>query len=318
MGDAAGHPRMLSDTTRKTWMAGTGPAMTGSCREGQVRLGGAVIAASRLLREAGVETPELDARLLLCHATGMSHEAYVAKSDAVLGEKKMQTFDSYVARRLNGEPVSRIVGVREFYGRDFSIDPHVLDPRADTETLIEAALAFASTREAPLDLLDLGTGSGAILVTLLAELPHARGLGTDISEKALAVARANVEAMGVTDRARFMVCDWFEGVEGRFDLVVSNPPYIASGAIEALTPEVREHDPILALDGGKDGLDAYRRIAAAARAMLRPGGVLLLEIGEGQAEAVLAILRDAGLVADVTSLRRDLAGRPRVVMGCAR
>ena len=194
------------------------------------------VAAAKVLRRARLETPELDARVLLCHAAGLSHETYVAKADAPLAPEAASRFLAFIERRLKGEPVSRILGGREFFGRRFGIDADTLDPRPDTETLIEAALEKVERtrgRAAPLRILDLGTGSGAILVTLLAELPGATGAGTDISAAALRVAETNAEAHGVADRARFMVADWLEGVEGPFDLVVSNPPYIASAAIPA-------------------------------------------------------------------------------------
>jgi release factor glutamine methyltransferase len=275
-------------------------------------------AVARRFREAGIETADLDARLLLCHMAGLSHEAYVAKQNAPLTDDAADRLAALVERRLAGEPVSRLLGVREFFGRLFRIDRHTLDPRPDTETLIEAALELVGMTQGPLDILDLGTGSGAILVTLLAELSGARGVGTDICGGALAVASANAAALGVAHRAQFIQADWLDGVKGTFDLVVSNPPYIASPAIGGLSPEVRLHDPLSALDGGADGLDAYRRIAASARNVLRPGGFLLLEIGLDQGDSVLSLLHQAGFALNkVTPIRRDLAGRSRVAIGQA-
>src|SRR6476660_3127420 len=274
-------------------------------------------AAARLLREGKVETPELDARLLLCHATGLSHENYVAGREHTLEPDAVARFGAYVERRLAGEPVSRIIGLREFYGRPFRIDASTLDPRPDTETLIEAALALVdrqSLRGMPLKLLDLGTGSGCILTTLLAELPAASGVGIDLSPPALECARANAQALGVTDRASFLISDWLEGVSGAFDLVVANPPYLSAADMAGLATEVRDHAPRAALDGGPDGLSAYRRIAPRLRKVLRPGGVALFEIGPGQADAVQHLLVEAGLAAEGGQcLWRDLAGRPRVV-----
>ena len=222
-------------------------------------------------------------------------------------------FGAFVERRLEGEPVSRIIGIREFYGRSFRIDASTLDPRPDTETLIEAALGFED-RETPLSILDLGTGSGCILVTLLAELPQASGVGVDVALGALELARANAEILGVGDRAAFLASDWLEAVEGSFDLVVANPPYLSAADMAALSPEVRDHDPAPALDGGPDGLSAYRRIVRGLRKALRPGGFALFEIGPDQARAVARLLADAGLDGGESQhLWRDLAGRPRVV-----
>ena len=279
----------------------------------RLSLGQAHTAAARLLREARIAAPELDARLLLCHATGLSHEAYVAALNDALPPDAAAQFGVFVERRLAGEPVSRIIGVREFYGRTFSIDASTLDPRPDTETLVEAALGLVD-REAPLDILDLGTGSGCILITLLAELPGASGVGVDVSLPALEQARANAQILGVGDRAAFLASDWLEAVEGSFDLVVANPPYLSAADMAALSPEVRDHDPAPALDGGPDGLSAYRRIVPGLRKALRPGGFALFEIGPDQAQAVSPLLTEAGLeVGEGQHLWRDFTGRPRVV-----
>jgi release factor glutamine methyltransferase len=277
-------------------------------------------AASRL-KEAGIETPELDARLLLCHAAGLTHEAYIARARDELAADAAARLETLIARRLKREPVSRIMGSREFYGREFLVDRHTLDPRPDTGTLIEAALELVEQQglsNKRLSLLDLGTGTGCILITLLAELPEARGLGTDISSTALELAVTNAQRLGVAERAGFAASNWLDGIEGQFDLIVSNPPYIASAGIGALPREVATYDPRLALDGGPDGLDAYRRIAAGARQALAPDGKILVEIGSDQAEAVAGIFPKAGLSLDGdTAIRRDLAGRPRVVIARA-
>jgi release factor glutamine methyltransferase len=279
----------------------------------RLSLGQAHTAAARLLREARIAAPELDARLLLCHATGLSHEAYVAALNDALAPDAAARFGAFVERRLVGEPVSRIVGLREFYGRSFRIDASTLDPRPDTETLVEAALGLVD-REAPLNILDLGTGSGCILITLLAELPRASGVGVDVSLGALELARANAQILGVGDRAAFLASDWLEAVEGSFDLVVANPPYLSAADMAGLSPEVRDHDPEPALDGGPDGLSAYRRIVPGLRKALRPGGFALFEIGPGQDHAVSPLLAEAGLdIGEGQHLWRDLAGRPRVV-----
>ena len=265
------------------------------------------------LSAAGIASPALDARLLLLAATGLTHESLIGVPERLLGESEARRLDDLAVRRLAREPVSRILGEREFYGRPFTIEPASLDPRADTETLVERALAFAKTQPAPA-ILDLGTGSGAILVTLLAEVAGARGTGTDVPEAALDVARANARRHGVDARAQFVAADWCDGVTGRFDLIVSNPPYIPSGYIIGLEPEVRDHDPVVALDGGTDGLDAYRAIAAGAQACLSSGGLLVLEIGAGQQDAVARLFAAHGwrpAATDAASL--DLSGRIRVL-----
>jgi release factor glutamine methyltransferase len=274
-------------------------------------------AAVRMLRQAGIETPELDARLLLCHAASLSHEDYVAGFEHALPPDAAARFGAFIERRLAGEPVSRILGIREFYGRPFRINASTLDPRPDTETLIEAALALVDgegRRETPLNILDLGTGSGCILITLLAELPQASGVGVDLSLPALSLAQANAHTLGVGDRATFFISDWLEAVGGTFDLVVANPPYLSGADMAALATEVRDHDPRGALDGGPDGLSAYRRIVPHLRKVLRQGGITLFEIGPGQADAVLRLLAEAGpAVEDGQCLWHDLGGRPRVV-----
>jgi release factor glutamine methyltransferase len=284
-------------------------------------LGEACAAAAGMLRQAEIEAPELDARLLLCHATGLSHEAYVARLKAELSPEATARFSSYVERRLDREPVSRIVGYREFYGRPFGIDASTLDPRADTETLIEAVLEVVDRkglRESPLKLLDLGTGTGCILITLLAELPKASGIGVDASVPALALARTNARRLGLGERASFVASDWLEGLGGAFDLVVANPPYLAAPDIAGLPHEVSGHDPWPALDGGADGLAAYRRIAPRARDVLRQGGTILLETGADQTEAVLHLLRETGLGVEAGQcLWHDLGQRPRVVAASA-
>ncbi|MBM3545061.1 MAG: peptide chain release factor N(5)-glutamine methyltransferase [Alphaproteobacteria bacterium] len=277
----------------------------------------AYVAAVRRLRDAGVATPELDARLLLAHSGELSREDFMAQPDRELAPETAARFAAAILRRAGGEPVSRITGMREFYGREFRLDRHTLDPRPDTETLIEAALDFIARKawhDAPLRLLDLGTGTGCILLTLLAELPNACGVGADISDGTLAVAKANARRLGLESRATFMTGDWFDGMTGTFDLILTNPPYVASNEIAGLAREVKDHDPRRALDGGADGLDSYRRIAAKAAAFLAPGGAVILEIGAGQADAVRDLFRTGSAGLDEPALRHDLSGRPRVVL----
>jgi release factor glutamine methyltransferase len=277
----------------------------------------AFVETASVLWEAGIETPELDARLLLCHAAALTHESFVARAGEALQPEAAVRLEALVRRRASREPISRITGTREFYGRSFLVDGSALDPRPDTETLIEVALALiekTGRREEPLRLLDLGTGTGCILLTLLAELPKARGLGTDLSPAALRLAEANARRLGVAGRASFLASDWLDAIHGEFDLIVSNPPYIASGEIERLAPEVAYHDPYLALNGGPDGLKAYRRIAAGAARLVAPKGAILVEIGASQAPAVAGLLRDGGFLVENDGLSFDLGGRPRVVV----
>jgi release factor glutamine methyltransferase len=264
--------------------------------------------ASEHLATRRTETAALDARLLLQAASGLRHEEIVAEPDLVLPTDTAVRFWSLIERRRTFEPVSRILGNREFYGRSFRVTPDVLDPRADTETLIGAALALAKGK-GPLRVLDLGTGSGAIVVTLLAELQGITAVASDLSAAALQVAKGNAKALGVAERVSFVQANWFDRVDGRFDLIVSNPPYIALGDIAGLAVDVREFDPPKALDGGPDGLEAYRRIAGGAGSHLSPKGHIILEIGEGQENAVNNLFTGQGFVRE--SRHFDLAGHIR-------
>lgn len=265
-------------------------------------------AAKQALERQGHATPALDARLLLQAAAGLTREAMIADPDRPVAADSVARFRIFIDRRLKGEPVSRILGVREFYGRVFTVTPATLDPRPDTETLIEAALSLMPA-DRPCRLIDLGTGSGAIALTLLAERPLAEAVLTDISLAALAVARANAESLGVASRAHFIEASWFAGVGGRFDLILSNPPYIPSAILPTLEPDVRDFDPASALDGGPDGLGPYREIAAQALSFLAPQGRVIVEIGEGQAFEIEDIFKAAGWVPE--SRWKDLAGHVR-------
>ncbi len=267
--------------------------------------------AGKQLAAAGSDTAALDARLLLQAASGLRHEEIAAEPDTTLPAGRKAQFWALVERRRKSEPVSRILGSREFYGRNFRVTPEVLDPRADTETLAGAALGLAQGREA-LRILDLGTGSGAIAVTLLAELPGASAVATDLSAKALQVAAGNARALGVAARISFVQANWFDGVAGRFDLIVSNPPYIPLGDIAGLAPDVRAFDPQRALDGGPDGLEAYRRIASGAENHLAAGGRILLEIGAGQESMVNALFAEQGFVLE--GRHSDLGGHVRCLV----
>lgn len=263
------------------------------------------------LRQAGVPNPELDARLLVQAACGCDEIEMIREPGMRLGEAEMERLAGFEARRLAREPVSRILGRREFWGLAFSLSPATLDPRPDSETLIETALDCMREIAAP-SILDLGTGTGCLLLALLHEREDARGLGIDISAAALDMAKRNAAALGLAARASFREGNWGEGLNGRFDLVISNPPYIARADIAALEEEVRAHDPLRALDGGVDGLDAYRALAQQLPALLKPGVAAVIELGQGQEAAVRALFVAAGL--DVAPAAPDLSGVPRALV----
>jgi release factor glutamine methyltransferase len=272
----------------------------------------ALLEATRKLRAAGLEEPRREASLLLRHAAGLAPEEVLARPERPLSRTEEARFDVLVARRRAREPAAYILGEREFWGLPFRVTPATLVPRPETETLVEAALAQVADRDAPLRVLDLGTGSGCLLFAVLSELPCATGLGVDADEAALAVARDNASRLGLTARARFRHGDWGRGLEEIFDLILSNPPYVADDDLARLEPEVAYHEPRTALAGGRDGLDAYRRLADDVARLLAPDGVALLEVGAGQAAKVAGVLAAAGLRAD--GVRRDLAGIERCVI----
>ncbi|MDT8855651.1 peptide chain release factor N(5)-glutamine methyltransferase [Paracoccaceae bacterium Fryx2] len=271
-------------------------------------LGEALRAATARLAAAGVPDPARDARHLLAHAARLPADRLTLHLSDTLTPDAADRLDAALAARAQRQPVSQIVGHRLFWGRRFGVTRDTLDPRPETEALIAAALAEPFAR-----VLDLGTGTGAILLTLLAERPAARGVATDISAAALEVARGNAAGMGLADRADFLLSDWFACVTGRFDLVVANPPYIAAAEMADLSPEVRDWEPHLALTPGGDGLAAYRAIAAAAPAHLAPGGRLMVEIGPTQGAAVSALFATAGLTG--IAVLPDLDRRDRLVLG---
>ena len=280
-----------------------------------------IAAALRILTEAfcgaGIDSPDLDARVLTGHALRLGHAALVAGEQRVLTAQEVTAINTLAMRRLAREPVARIRGFREFWSRPLRVTAATLVPRPETETLVEAALDAIDTQglwAEKLCLLDIGTGSGALLLALLSELPNAFGVGADVSATALAVARENAAALGLAARCTFIACNVAAALRGPFDLVVSNPPYVASGDIHSLAPEVREFDPRLALDGGPDGLVYHSAIATNARALLAPAGRLIVELGAGQEAAVAALFAAAGL-AIASPARRDLAGIPRALSG---
>lgn len=272
---------------------------------------GVLAALRRALAEAGAESPDLDARLLLLEALGIDAVALVTDPGKRLTAVDAERLEAFARRRLAREPVARILRAREFWGLPFALSPGTLEPRPDTETLVEAALALLPDRNAAIRLLDLGTGSGCLLVALLSELPRATGIGTDRSLDALATARGNADRNGVGARARFVAADWAAPLAARFDLVVSNPPYIRRAEIAGLAPEVRVHDPPAALDGGPDGLDAYRAILPEAGRLIAPDGRLLVEIAHDGADGVAEVARRHGLA--VHRVVPDLGGLPRAM-----
>jgi release factor glutamine methyltransferase len=281
--------------------------------------GGSIEAARRRLarefRQGGLDAPELDARIIVGHVLGLDHTALAAQSDRVLAAEEAGAIAALSARRLAREPVARILGRKEFWGLPFKLNAETLLPRPETETVVEAALA-ALDREnrtsQELRIVDLGTGSGALLLALLSELPRACGIGTDISFAALRCARDNAAAFGLSTRASFVACDYGTALRGPVDVLVSNPPYVARADIAGLQPEVRDFDPRAALDGGLDGLDGYRAIAPQARDMLAPDGVLVLELGQGQLGAVTSIFASTGLAP--IAPQHDLAGIARALV----
>ena len=269
---------------------------------------------TQAFRAAGIDSPEVDARLLLGRALRVDRSKLILQDNRILESREIDMASALAGRRLKHEPVARIFGEKEFWSLPLTVTPDVLVPRPETETVVEAALDVVvrdALRMEKLRVLDIGTGSGALLLALLFELPNAIGVGTDISAPALAVARTNAERNKLADRCVFVCCNMAAGLPGPFDLIVSNPPYIARGDLAALAPEVRDYDPSLALDGGKDGLDGYRAIAAGTAGLLAAGGRLIVELGAGQESAVRTLFTNAGL--QVGTVRPDLAGIPRAM-----
>lgn len=271
----------------------------------------AICDATRRLRDAGVDAPRRDARLLLGLSLGAPHAALLDPG-RVLSESEHRAFEGSIDRRAAREPVARIAGRREFWGLEFDVTPDVLDPRPDSEAVVEAALGAFRGRPPPARVLDLGTGSGCLLCALLSEFDGAEGVGVDRSPAAAAVAAANVRRLGLAARARVVAGNWCAALSGTFDLIVANPPYIAGGDLSRLQPEVRRYDPELALNGGDDGLAAYRALVPQLADVARGGAVTAFEVGLGQAPTVRAWLQDAG--AAVTFVHNDLSGFERCVM----
>lgn len=262
--------------------------------------------AKMMLAAAGIDSPERDAHVLLAHVMDIDQTSLSARMNDTLPQSVLYGMDHVIAVRSLHQPISHITGKRNFWNHEFFVNSDVLDPRPDTEALVEAAL------EKPFDrVLDLGTGSGAIILSLLAERPQAMGVATDISAKALDVARRNAGRIGVADRVEFCEANWFEGVSGQFDLIVSNPPYIAESEMADLAPDVRDWEPHLALTPGKDGLEAYRHIADGLQDALSPNGRAYFEIGYRQAADVKGIFTKAGFTQ--LQVLKDLSGHDRVI-----
>jgi len=294
----------MSDPSDESFEVGSAPSPQPSPRKWREGVRAALVEATQRLAPI-TDTPRLDAELLMAHALG------IARSDLLLrhlDDPAPETFESLLQRRLTHEPVAYITGTRAFWTIELQVGPGALIPRPDSETLIEAAIEHFDER-APATILDLGTGPGTLLLAALDQWPEARGLGVDASEQALDYARANAGRLGMANRAEFRIGDWGQGVEGAFDLILANPPYI--GTHESLPVEVRDHEPASALFAGLDGLDDYRRIVPDLPRLLAPGGAAVLEIGWTQAKAVSALALQHGLLPAVHS---DLGGRPRVIL----
>ncbi|MCK1419832.1 peptide chain release factor N(5)-glutamine methyltransferase [Bradyrhizobium sp. 180] len=266
------------------------------------------------LRSAQRDEADLDARILLGAVLGLDLTGLIAQATRSLTDAEASRLAQHAQRRIAGEPVARILGTREFWGLPFRLSEATLVPRTDTETVVELALEILREQKAayPPRIADIGTGSGAILLALLHEIPDAFGVATDLSLTALTTARDNATTLGLADRAAFIACSYAAALSGPFDLIVSNPPYIPSAEIPKLSIEVREHDPHLALDGGNDGYDAYRALIPQASERLAPGGALIVEAGQGQAGNIETLMLAAALVVDRPP-KADLAGIPRAV-----
>jgi release factor glutamine methyltransferase len=290
-------------------------------KSGQSLTGQTVEVARRNLTacftSAAIDSPELDARLLVGVVLGLDFTGMITAANRPLTPDQSIRLEDFAHRRLAGEPVARILGIREFWGLPLNLSAETLVPRPDTETVVELALEMLRANPAPnrsWRIADLGTGSGAILLALLREWPDASGFGTDISVAALQTAEANATRLGLADRATFIACDYAAGLNGPFDLIVSNPPYIRSADIASLAVEVRDHDPRRALDGGADGLDAYRALIPQAARLLGRHGVLVVEAGQGQSGQIEGLMTAVGLIPE-SAPKADLAGIPRAVAG---
>ncbi len=277
----------------------------------QNTIGKALDDAAWRLKAAGVVSSRLDARLLLAEAAGLDAASVFCHPERSLRADELSRFEGFLVRREAREPLARILGRREFWSLSFVVNEATLVPRPDSETVLEAALSGVTDRKAPYRLLDLGTGTGCLLLALLFELPRATGLGSDISEAALAIAKENAARLGFEGRAQFTQADWTDGLEGSFDIVVSNPPYISERDMDSLMPDVARFEPHNALSPGPEGLEAYRQIIPRLPGLLNPGGLVCFEVGQGQAKDVAQILEECGF--QVAGVKSDLAGIERCV-----
>jgi len=276
-----------------------------------VRLADAITSAIQQLKDASIDNPPLDARFLIMHALGFDRTQLLVQSERLLTEDEVSRIQALINRRVTHEPVARIMGEREFWGLAFGLNEATLDPRPDSETLIEMALKPIINRDESLRLLDLGTGTGCLLLALLHELSNATGLGIDTAPRAIEQAETNAKRLGLEKRAAFRVNNWLENIDEVFDLIISNPPYIAQKDIPTLMPEVREYDPALALNGGEDGLIAYRHLIPQLPRYLKANGRVVFEVGKDQAEPIAALLK-RNEFKDITS-RHDLGGIERCI-----
>ncbi|MFU0505982.1 peptide chain release factor N(5)-glutamine methyltransferase [Pseudaminobacter sp. NGMCC 1.201702] len=283
--------------------------------EAENTLGGVLRAARARLAAHGIDSAALDARLIVEHFSCTGRTEAVTSPGRVLDASILDAVDAAIARRAGGEPVHRILGFREFYGLELALSPATLEPRPDTETLVDMVLPLVRTtveRQGACRILDLGTGTGAIILALLSQVEQALGVGVDLSGEAVATARRNAERLGLAERFSALESDWFAKISGKFHLIVSNPPYIARKDIAALQAEVRNFDPPLALDGGEDGLGPYRVIAAGAACHLEADGYVAVEIGFDQKPSVIGIFDQAGY--SLADSRSDLAGNDRALL----
>lgn len=270
--------------------------------------------AKQTLRDHHIPSANLDADLLLAHVLDLSREQLLLKQEESLDPAQIEAYQHLINRRAQHEPLSHLLGKREFWGREFQVTKDTLDPRPDSETLIEAVLSSYKDVPAPNKILDFGTGTGCLLLTLLAEFPNAEGVGIDRSEAALNVAKSNAEQLKLAKRVKFYINDWGKGVDDQFDVIVSNPPYIKTSDILTLQPDVRDYEPTLALDGGEDGLECYRALFPSIYQLLRKDGLSVVECGDGQARDISAIAQQYGLrtekfFADLSGMERCVAFR---------
>ena len=275
-------------------------------------IGEVLVDLTERLRKAEITSARLDARLLVAHILGVPGTTVFSHPERPISTEEEERLRQAGDRRLRREPMSHILGRREFWSLSFKVTADTLDPRPDTETVVEAALSVVADRQAALRLLDFGSGTGCILLALLSELPQASGVGVDASPAALAVARENAKTLGLSHRAGFVLGDWGQGIDQCFDVILANPPYIAECEIDGLEAEVALYEPRQALSGGEDGLDCYRALAPDVARLLKPGGTAVLEVGKGQADAVGRLLQNQGLL--LLAARSDLAGVERCVL----